>query len=617
MRTLLDLIGFSPLRPLIVFGGDETGGGGSDSRSDRAKALDETGGTSAADAYRQYADTMIAGGGGTNLSGIGSSAYEASQALAGRDDDLIVSDDTNPISQVVYDRPSLTDVIPDSQYRNLLQIELRDNDPSAMTSGPTIGGVSGSLDSDLVDFDEISSIMDDISSTSPTMSSPDGPPVDPYRDVRFAVRGPSGSDVQDLFESGQIGRVDVINSLMDSMDVTAGGEGFGDEPPMDIDMETGEIGVGFPLQESIAPSPQESGTAVPDVDLSKIYGQYRKSPNEPEARFIRDLMRFAKDDEGEYVVKPRLGDYLERAGIFVADLMLPEELLGLDISSATPNKVNAALEAYKTGSLAYGPDGRTVIGVNDSDGNLIRLRPDSPIDPFANQDDDGCPPGYERNPVTGVCEPIEEEIGPPRITLPDIGRPDPSPVRPDPPFMPPILPDDGINIGVPRFSRGGSVTGTYDFTGFDTDNPFTLSDVTSIQRYDVGMSDLDQGQLSRYDLNRDGVVDNSDAVAGLNYLNYVNPETGFFDEAKANQEDFYLYSPPTPGMTIRTPKYRLDDSVNRGPKDVIGEPVYTTQPAELISGPSSNAGMNVRASKFAEGGPVTPNIDRFLNSLRG
>jgi hypothetical protein len=199
--------------------------------------------------------------------------------------------------------------------------------------------------------------------------------------------------------------------------------------------------------------------------LSAVYGQYRKSPSEPEANFIRDMMRFAKDESGDYVVKPRLRDYLERTGLLVADLMLPDELLGLDISSLAPDTVNAALEAYKTGSLAYGPDGN-IIGVRDSSGNLIRLRPDGPVDPFGGQDDrDDCPPGYVRNSVTGVCEPVEEDGGPPKITLPDIDRPDPSPtpgpIEPIPgPILPPIMPSPrrGMKIRVPRFAEGGPVT---------------------------------------------------------------------------------------------------------------------------------------------------------------
>ncbi len=208
--------------------------------------------------------------------------------------------------------------------------------------------------------------------------------------------------------------------------------------------------------------------ASPDVDLSAIYGQYRKSPSEPEANFIRDMMRFAKDESGDYVVKPRLRDYLERTGLLVADLMLPDELLGLDISSLAPDTVNAALEAYKTGSLAYGPNGN-IIGVRDSSGNLIRLRPDGPVDPFRDQGDrDDCPPGYVRNSVTGVCEPVEEDGGSPKITLPDIDRPDPSPIEPDFPILGPIEPGPGpilpppsrkgMKIRVPRFAEGGPVT---------------------------------------------------------------------------------------------------------------------------------------------------------------
>ena len=43
MITLLDYVGFNPLRPLVAFGGESEGGSGGDSRPDEAKALDETG----------------------------------------------------------------------------------------------------------------------------------------------------------------------------------------------------------------------------------------------------------------------------------------------------------------------------------------------------------------------------------------------------------------------------------------------------------------------------------------------------------------------------------------------------------------------------------------------
>lgn len=118
MKTFRDLFGFGFV-PQIVFdtGGDSGGGGGGDSRPDDAKALDETGGTSAADAYQQYADTMIAGGGGTNLSGSNALSYEEMEALAGSDSDPTPA--PVPVAQPVVSATSDLNVAPVVDYSDV------------------------------------------------------------------------------------------------------------------------------------------------------------------------------------------------------------------------------------------------------------------------------------------------------------------------------------------------------------------------------------------------------------------------------------------------------------------------------------------------------------------
>jgi len=120
MKTFRDLFGFGFV-PQIVFdtGGDSGGGGGGggDSRPEKAKALDEPTGTSAADAYKQYADTMIAGGGGTNLSGSNALSYEEMEALAGSDRDPTPV--PVPVAQPVVSATSDLNVAPVVDYSDI------------------------------------------------------------------------------------------------------------------------------------------------------------------------------------------------------------------------------------------------------------------------------------------------------------------------------------------------------------------------------------------------------------------------------------------------------------------------------------------------------------------
>ena len=456
MRTLLDYVGLNPLRPLVAFGGDESGGNGGDSRPEEAKALDETGTTSSK-------PVPVVDYSGVDLSGL---------PLLPQEIPVKYEDTTSGIEEVVdfYSPPEFGYDLRDP---NEPEVMMQDGklfsgiaDGERYESGQPVGSVGmdniaglGRLElSDLSAPDPLA-----LTGSTTKIASPSG--VGPGQTVDFnRLIDAGGTQDYDIYsppltdDDMGLPDISVDEAMLDPLGFATGGK---DDPYSATLAGAGDV-VGDVV----------TSTPVPDVDLSDIYGQYRKSPNESEARFIRDMMRFAKDDEGDYVVKPRLGDYLERAGLFVADLMLPEELLGLDISSATPDRVNAALEAYKTGSLAYGPDGKTLIGVNDSSGNLIRLRPDGPVDLFLDDDDDDCPPGYERNPVTGVCEPIEEEGGDPKITLPDVNRPDPSPVRPDLPIPGPIEPGPGpilpppsrrgMKIRAPRFAEGGPVTPNID-----------------------------------------------------------------------------------------------------------------------------------------------------------
>ena len=148
-----------------------------------------------------------------------------------------------------------------------------------------------------------------------------------------------------------------------------------------------------------------------------------------------------------------------------------------------PQKMNAStaqkfLDAYKeTGKFVYdseNPD--VVIGVEDSDGNLVRgfgqfentedgpVRVDQFADMFTEEDDstaDPCPEGMYLDPITNTCMPIESVADTPSLTLGPADRPSTGggdvtiPVEPDP-----VAP---IRIRSPKqFAAGGAVTPNID-----------------------------------------------------------------------------------------------------------------------------------------------------------
>ena len=241
--------------------------------------------------------------------------------------------------------------------------------------------------------------------------------------------------------------------------------------------------------------------------------------------------------------------------------------------------------------------------IYDDDGNLIRSSAGVPKRPVLNLSDDdddggddGCPSGFVRNPVTGVCEPIDDDVGeaPPISVAPRLVRPrDPNPVRPDP-----VDPGDGMVIRQPTFATGGIVgyqqggdvdAESYDFSPFQ-ETGFGIGDTTAMLRHKVGLDTFDDNQMNMYDLNNDGMVDQTDIDAGMGFIvNDPNVNVMQHVQKRAIRE-----RDPNP---IRS-------------KDPVGDPVLTSPAAPV-------EGMSIRSVGFQEGGPVTRNIDNFLRTFRG
>jgi len=680
MTTFLDLLGLG-FRPRIVFDSGGDGGGGGDSRPDSAKALDETGGTSVADAYQQYADTM-AEAGVRNLAGAGTSAYEQAQALAGRDDDddepsfpVVVGDtvgfpDPSIVEDVVLD-PTGSPTgfsVPDEFYRDIMGFDVADNQPSGMFQGPTLDADIDPLGLDSVgaftpiDVPEISDInleFGDISSTD-TRPVADTRPFTTFDDLM------GGGD--DLVGGSPAIIEDTSPSLADPFVPSGiGGEGFGDEPPL-IDMQSVTTAPGFPQPEiltqrelfetgQIGRSDVIGGAAIPAGDMTTedylaatgltstlAQGRDPTSPNAAESALISDVLNNSNitmdSDRQARIVEtmrdngatgaeienflrenPEGSELYSGDGSFGANLRnVADDVLSYFVKSATfglidPKKMNfntaqRFLDAYRdTGKFVYdaeNPD--VVIGVEDSDGNLVRgfgefqntesgaIRVQDVADMGGDDEgDDGCPSGFVRNPVTGVCEPIDDDVGeaPPISVAPRPVRPrDPSPA---PDLPDPVDPGDGMIIRQPTFATGGIVgyqrggdvdAESYDFSPFQ-ETGFGTGDTTLMQRHKLGLDTFDDNQMNMYDLNNDGMVDQTDIDAGFQFIT-GNPDLNVMQQRAIRERD------PTP---IRS-------------KDPLGDPVPTSPAAPA-------QGMSIRSVGFQEGGPVTPNIDNFLRTFRG
>ena len=95
---------------------------------------------------------------------------------------------------------------------------------------------------------------------------------------------------------------------------------------------------------------------------------------------------------------------------------------------------------------------------NTEDGVVVQPRYQGEDEGGDDEGDDGCPPGFSRNPITGLCEPIESVGSTPSISLGERKvRP-----RPDPIVTDPRPSGEGVMIRTPSFQQGGIVTPNID-----------------------------------------------------------------------------------------------------------------------------------------------------------
>ena len=621
MKTFRDLFGFGFV-PQIVFdtGGDSGGGGGGgggDSRPAAAKALDEPTGTSAADAYQQYADTMIAGGGGTNLSGSNALSYEEMEALAGSDRDPTPA--PVPVAQPVVSATSDLNVAPVVDYSDV-----------------DLGGLPLLPQEIPVEYEDTTSgvekVVDFYSPPAFDLTDPNEPLVQdgkPYSGIAYG----------EVYESGQpVGAV--------SMDNIAG-LGELELPDLSLTPATAtadlEVGPSLALPTVSAIEPVQTGleefeeqqylsyapSTVPDYELGLSPEELSDVLTRADAYYgdtgydemgIRDAPSSAPLSVAEQVAQydsdvnldlRDMGSELASGKISVADVFSPsltDDDMGLpDIS------VDEAM--FTRGDL-----GRSgVVG-----GTSI------PLDPL------GLATGGDDDPYSAtLADDVVDEVVD-STPVPDIELPDNKEIIDK--VVAGVLtgtPVEGFDVltskvGMPRTGIQGvinDILGSFAlFSGLASGDPAKRQEIADMLSSGSGRAVYNSsGELI-------GAVDNATGE----YVGYPSNEGGYIrtDDGQLIRSGVDVPEYPDPFVGGESDDgcpagYEFDATIGQcvpivaaeeEPKISLGEverPVVTTpRPPRPPSEPVE--GMTIRAPKqFNVGGPVTPNIDRFLGSLRG
>jgi hypothetical protein len=169
-----------------------------------------------------------------------------------------------------------------------------------------------------------------------------------------------------------------------------------------------------------------------EADMRALYGQYGTTPNDTESKIMRNIMATERHAE-DGPIDPKTGKPIYNSGDLVFDERgidkfnsaandvfgfflqgISNGIFGRNFSENQAKNLAAknkkALEALqKTGKYAYSEDGKTAIGVVDTDGTVILLR----MDPSVAEDGDSdpypvCEPGYIL--IDGVCVP-DDSLG--------------------------------------------------------------------------------------------------------------------------------------------------------------------------------------------------------------
>jgi hypothetical protein len=222
------------------------------------------------------------------------------------------------------------------------------------------------------------------------------------------------------------------NSVEDASDYNQSFDPTGVSDPLSLELNN-PMGTGEETKITTnASGAKVYSNGMTEADMRALYGQYGTTPNDTESKIMRNIMATERHAE-DGPIDPKTGKPIYNSGDLVFDERgidkfnsaandvfgfflqgISSGIFGRNFSENQAKNLAAknkkALEALqKTGKYAYSEDGKTAIGVVDTDGTVIKLR----MDPSVVEENDSdpypvCEPGYIL--VNGVCVP-DDSLG--------------------------------------------------------------------------------------------------------------------------------------------------------------------------------------------------------------
>jgi hypothetical protein len=223
------------------------------------------------------------------------------------------------------------------------------------------------------------------------------------------------------------------NSVEDASDYNQSFDPTGVSDPLSLELNN-PMGTGEETKITTnASGAKVYSNGMTEAEMRALYGQYGTAPNDTESKIMRNIMATERHAE-DGPIDPKTGKPIYNSGDLVFDERgidkfnsaandvfgfflqgISNGIFGRNFSENQAKNLAAknkkALEALqKTGKYAYSADGKTAIGVVDTDGTVIKLRMDPSVVDEENDSDPYpvCEPGYIL--IDGVCVP-DDSLG--------------------------------------------------------------------------------------------------------------------------------------------------------------------------------------------------------------